>query len=334
MPFQIQWKDDIGEQNYIQDDIALYEAIEFFHSGEEGSVASGSVFTSRSSRHLRITMFVEICVDYDGPSLSDTASLASRDEDSAEGSQSPFSPGEIPSYPQDDDAVTVSSKDTRAYQAPQQGRGDSSLIKKIWNGSSRSGSSSTPNKPLIKPSRSRIFTFTSRAPTTEDVTAESSTLSRDRVSAHSLDSVMHTERPYPPDPSAVFERLKLEEQHSPDSPHDRSLLQTEMGKTWLKDQNNLRMKATLGVVPSMSDDSFSLNTDSPFSDEDPGDLLLQTDERGKSYYYYTGSGSSESAGDLEYEFVNRTQPGKPFLVSADYAVAQFLLQSQRDGYSP
>lgn len=254
-------------------------------------------------------MHVEICVDYDGPSLSDTASLASRDEDSPEGSQLSFSPGELSGSSQDDDAVTVSSKDTRAQQGSRRGRVDSSLIKKIWNNTARTGSSSiTPNKPTLKHSRSGLFNFGSRASNAEEGTAASSSRNN-RTNERSLSSLIDTEKPYPDDPSAVFERLKLEEERSPDSSHDRSLLQTDIGKAWLKNQSSFQMGGVLRGAPSMSDDQFSLNTDTPFSDG--MDILLQKDERGKDYYIYTGSGSSESAGDIDYyEVVNGTQPGK------------------------
>jgi hypothetical protein len=330
VPFQIQWEDDDHEQNCILDQSSLNEAINFYHSGDEGSVASGSVFTSRnSSRYLRITMEVEICVGYDGPSLSDTASLASRDEYSPEESQISFSPGELSSSSQDDDAVTVSSKDMGSQQAPRQGRADSSLIKKLWNSTSRSGSSSTPNRPLLKPSRSRIFNLTSsRASTTQEGTVRSST--RDNmINGRNSGSLSDTERRYPDDPSAVFERLKLAEQRNPDYPHGSH--QTEM-KTWLQEQTTLQMRATLGVVPSISDDSFSLNTSSPFSD--PGtDILLEKNENGRYYYTYTGSGSSESAGDLEYEVVNATQPGVSRCILRGCAVnSNFSSYSRRDGH--
>ena len=330
MPFQIQWKDDDGEQNYIQDESTLNEAIDFHHSGDEGSVASsGSVFTSRSSsRCHRITMHVEIRIDYDCLSLSDTASLASRDEDSPEGSQVSFTPGELSSSPQDDDAVTVSSKDARAHQTPRQGRGDSSLIRKIWNGPSRAGCSSTPNKPTLTASRSRIFNFVSRASTTEEQTAGSGT-GDNRAHGHSLNSLrlIDAERRYPEDPSAVFARLKLDEQRSPDFSHDRSLVETD---TWLKNQRTLQKKATLGAIPSMTDDSFSLRTDTPFSDSTSDmDILLEKDERGKYYYNYTGSGSSEFSGDLEYEVVNGTRPGNLPLVLKISCCSNFPLQSTR-----
>ena len=236
-------------------------------------------------------MFIEICVDQDGLSLSETSSVASRDDYSPEGSQLSFFPGELSGTPQDDDAVTVSSKDTRGPKS--KSRDDSSLLKKIWNGTSRSASSSSSSKPSLKPSRSRIFNLGSRASSAEDETPGGS--ARARLNGRSSDSVMGTERPYPDDPSGVLERLRLEER-------DRPILETERGMAWLQTQSTLQ-KTMLGVVPTMSDDSFSLNTDSPLSEG----ISLQRDERGKFYYSLE---SSESAGDVEDDFVNVIQPRK------------------------
>jgi hypothetical protein len=295
VPFTIQWQDDEKDWNVIDDEVSLIDAIDFFQSGEEGSVSSSSsVFASRSSsRHPKITVLVEICVDYDGPSLSETSSV--REGYSPEGSQVSFLPGELPSSPQDDDAVTVSSKDTRAPRA--KAKADSSLFKKILNGTSRSAGSCSSSKQSLKPSRSRIFNLGSRASSAEEGT----------TTGGLTDS-------YPDDRLAVFERLKFEEQRSPPSVHDRPILETDRGKAWLQNQNTMQ-KAILGVVPSMSDDISSTH-DSPFSDgnSDMG-IYLQRDKRGKLYYNLTSFGSSESArdsaGDLEYEFVDGTQPSKP-----------------------
>jgi hypothetical protein len=250
-------------------------------------------------------MPVEIRTDYDGPSLSDTASLASR-EDPFEGSQVSFSAGELPSPPQDDDAVTVSSKDTRVLS--RQGRGDSSFIKKFLNGTSRAGCSSSQSRPLPKPSRSRILSFGSRVSSTQDEATESG-IQDMRTNTRNFDRLTDTERANTDGPSAVFERLRLADQQGASFSHERSMLQTDMGQAWLKDQSTLQIKATFGrlPVPSIPDD-FSLNTDTPPSDGDP-EILLQKDERGKYFYSYTGSGSSESAGELEYEIVG--QPSKP-----------------------
>ena len=291
MPFTIQWQDDEKDWHLIEGGASLIEAIDFFQSGGgEGSVASsGSVFASRSSsRHPKITVLVEICVDYDGPSLSETSSA--REEDSPEGSQVSFLPGELSSYSLDDDAVTVSSKDTRAPRG--KAKANSSLFKKILNGTSRSAGGPSSSKPL-KLSRSRIFNLGSRT----------SSAGEETTPGGLTDS-------YADDHLAVFERLKLEEQRSPPSVHDRTILETDRGKAWLQNQSTLQ-KAILGVVPSMSDDISSLN-DTPFSDgnSDMG-ISLQRNERGKLYYNLTSFGSSESAGDLEYEIVNGTQSSKP-----------------------
>ncbi|KAH9967512.1 hypothetical protein BC827DRAFT_1174689 [Russula dissimulans] len=298
-PFAIRWQDDDGELNEIYDESSLNDAIDFYHSGEEGSVASsGSVLSSRSSRHTKITMHVQLFIDYDGLSLSDTASLASREGDSPEGSQISFSPGELASFPQDDDAVTVSSKDTRTRR----GRGEPSLIKKILGGSSRAGSSSSPDNPTLRFSRSRRFNFGSRPSSVEERTTHSSVRdSLSQIDGGSQSSQTGTETS---SPLGVFDRLRLEDDRDHSLVHKRSILQTEMGQSWLQDQSANQLNVRPRVGPSI-DDSFSLNTDSPFSDTE---ISLQKDERGKYYYTYVGSGASESAGDLDYELVNGIQP--------------------------
>ncbi|KAI0272304.1 hypothetical protein BC834DRAFT_817427 [Gloeopeniophorella convolvens] len=295
--FVIRWTDDDGETCYINDETSLDEAIDYYQGGDDGSVvSSGSMFSSRGSSRHKITMLVEIHIEYD-LSLSDTSSLASREEFSPEGSQVSFSPGELSGSPQDDDAVTVSSKDTRG--GARQSRSDTSLFRKILNGSARSGGSSGRTRPQLKPSRSRIFGLGSRGSNAdEEATSKSNGA---HLNGESSGSATENANRYPADPSAVFERLKLEEEGDSSPPHERSLLKTDIGQAWLQEQAANRMMSRVLPAPSVSDDSFSLNTDSPLSEGDPNDILLQKDERGKYFYSYTGSGGSESAGDLEYE---------------------------------
>ncbi len=258
-------------------------------------------------------MLFQICVEDDGPSLSDTSSLASREEDSPEGSQTPFAPGELSNPQLEDDAITVNSKDTRRRSRQK----DPFLLKKFLIGGTRSqaaGSSSQNSSLSLKPSRSRIFGFGSRTSSAgEDTTGRGF---RDRnLNGRSSENPADTETAYPNDPSAVFERLRLEEQLNGSLPHEHSSLRTDRGQAWLQEQTK-QMKATFGVAsaPSISDDTISLNTSSPFSDGHPDtDILLQKDERGKYYYNYMGSRSSESAGDAEYEapVMNESQSSKP-----------------------
>jgi hypothetical protein len=280
-------------------------------------------------------MFVQIRVEYDGPSLSDTSSLASREGDSPEGSQFSFSPGELSTPQLDDDAVTVSSKDARRSR---QGCRDPSLFKKFLTGGTRSqaGGSSGQNTLPRKPSRSRIFGFGSRASYTDEDAAGGGSIRDMRSRGRGSDSPGGTEGPYINDPSAVFERLKLEEQLSGSLPHEHSSLQTDRGQAWLQDQSH-QTKATFGVVPapSTTDDTFSLNTSSPLSDGVP-DILLQKDERGKFYYNYTGSGSSESAEETEYEPpVDENQPSKsPRIEDCSAFLSTILCHTDNDAGIP
>ena len=76
--------------------------------------SAASILSGRSFGSRKITLRVNITVDYDGPSLSDTSSLISLEEyKGRNGSQLSFSlngsPAEI-----DDDSVTVSSRDNGA----------------------------------------------------------------------------------------------------------------------------------------------------------------------------------------------------------------------------
>ncbi|KAG8733510.1 hypothetical protein FRC11_005592 [Ceratobasidium sp. 423] len=78
--FTISYTDDDAEVTDIISDNDLTEAVSYFQTGEEIGSAGGSVYSYRSSGPKKITLRVTVTVDYDGPSLSDTASLASMEE--------------------------------------------------------------------------------------------------------------------------------------------------------------------------------------------------------------------------------------------------------------
>ena len=261
-------------------------AINFYHSRDNGPTSpSGSLFMFRSSsRNPKITMLVEISADHDGLGLSKT-SVASKEDHSPDGSQLSLSslPGSS-SSPLDDDAVTVSSSDTRGPKGKE--RDHSSLF--IWNSTSHSAGSSSSNKPPLKLSRSRSFTLGSHVSSTEEETSWGS--ARVRLNGRSSDSLVNTVNSYPDEPLAVLERLRL----------DQSILETERGKAWLQNRNTPQ-GVMLGAVSSQSNDSFPLNTES---------ILHQKDERGKSDHNVTSYGSSKSIDKLADETVNEVQPSK------------------------
>jgi hypothetical protein len=90
----------------------LIEAIQYFQAGDDSPLSSAASILSGSSFSARkITLRVNITLDYDGPNLSDTSSLASLGDSAGwNRSQQSFSFGS-PSVDLDDDSVTLSSRE-------------------------------------------------------------------------------------------------------------------------------------------------------------------------------------------------------------------------------
>ena len=114
--YDIVWTDDEGDKCSIREDTDLEEAISYFASeGVEPPIPSNMSVSSSgrsSSGSRKITIYVDVCVDYDGPSLSETSSIASREEFEVGESQSDWDLSNISRSELEDDEVTVSSKDT------------------------------------------------------------------------------------------------------------------------------------------------------------------------------------------------------------------------------
>lgn len=272
------------------------EAIQFFQAGDDAPISSAaSILSGRSFGARKITLRVNITVDYDGPSLSDTSSLASLEEFKGKnGSQQSFSFG-TPSVDFDDDSVTVSSRDP----------GTSSV---------RTGRSKAPSRALPRIPKQKSFVSSDNRNTS--VRAGDDPVNGQSVSSTDLPSLDRTESSltedvqlveakdrYPVDPSAVFERLKLAEtmQDDTSSVDLDSLAASERGAAWLRDQNERTIRSMLGALPepSVSDDfSFSLGGSQQEEEEASlgGDLALQRDPSGKYYYTYTSGSSSQFQG--------------------------------------
>lgn len=113
--FCIAYKDDDGEVTDITTEADLTEAIQYFQVGDDPPLSSAaSILSGRSFERKKITLRVSVTVDYDGPSLSDTSSLASLDEyknRSSNDSSLSLSVGSAMQSEPEDDSVTVSSRD-------------------------------------------------------------------------------------------------------------------------------------------------------------------------------------------------------------------------------
>ncbi|KAG6890022.1 hypothetical protein C0992_003367 [Termitomyces sp. T32_za158] len=269
--FAITYKDDDGEITTITNDTDLTEAIHYFHVGDDVPLSSAaSILSGRSFGSRKVTLKVQITVDYDGPSLSDTSSLISLDEyRGRNASQQSFS---FDSPAADDDSVTISSRDNSGPSVSSWSAVQSNLKSGDGIGS------------LVSSSDSR-FTLVSHPSGSRGLKGSTTLVS----SSQRL-----------PDPSAVFQRLKLEEElaESTSSVPSNSLARNSRGEAWLREQNERHIHTMLGVLPESSvADDVSLD---PQSNEDglSGDLALERDPRGRYYYNYTSAGSSVSSSQV------------------------------------
>uniref|UniRef100_A0A0W0F4A7 ZZ-type domain-containing protein n=1 Tax=Moniliophthora roreri TaxID=221103 RepID=A0A0W0F4A7_MONRR len=286
----ISYTDDDSETTNISCDRDLAEAIEYFQTGgdDKQSVSSGtSMLSVRSSR--KITLRFDITVE--GPSLSDSGSILTLDEDEYRDrnrSHSSFSFG-APSVNLDDDAATVSSRDTRGLSHTQQYSSDTLAPPSGYDRQSHlSGDSSWDH--VSRPEK----------PPSPKVNGSQASSSRSQDPFSDNNSISASVR-FPDDSSAVFERLRLEED---DASNYDPLSRDGRGAAWLRDQN-ARAIRTMGVMPEPSvSDGVSLP---PVEEDALGELALQRDDRGKYYYSYSSSGSASQgvpesgADDVDYQ---------------------------------
>lgn len=283
--YTISWKDDDGEIVYISTEDDLTEAICYFCSGDDAQSSSGSSILG-FGRGKDVVLNVTIVVDYDGPSLSDTSSLASLDEYRARnGSQRSFSFGS-PSIDLEDDSITVSSKD---HLGP--------------------GSSTSSDRRQLRPSTSREDPFVDVSPTIHyarhdsdrslsliDDRQESTDYSlisvpRNPESSVTGSSISNNEltaaqERYPADPGAVFERLKIREALGEERSDWDGSTSEDLGSRWLREQNERVDRRRLGVVP----ESPSISED----EEDFDCLSLERNHKGQYYYTYNATEESQS----------------------------------------
>ncbi|KDR80641.1 hypothetical protein GALMADRAFT_240994 [Galerina marginata CBS 339.88] len=292
--YAVSYKDDDGEITNIATDPDLIEAIQYFQAGDDAPISSAaSILSGRSFGARKVTLRVNITVDYDGPSLSDTSSLASLEEfKGRNGSQQSFSFG-APSVDLDDDSVTVSSRDPGTSSA----RNGRTLGESLHSIPKQRSFASSDNRKTSVGLGERPMNGQNN--TQQNLSSLDVGSQRGYQSSANNELTAAAER-YPADPSAVFERLKLSETLRDDSSSVDfdSLAASERGAAWLRDQNQRAIRSMLGALPEPSDsDGFSLSLNSQDDalggDSLGGDLALERDPRGKYYYTYTSGSSSQ-----------------------------------------
>lgn len=281
----ITYKDDDGEITTITNDTDLTEAIQYFHTGDDVPLSSAaSILSGRSFGSRKVTLKVQITVDYDGPSLSDTSSLISLDEyRGRNGSQQSFS---FESPVADDDSVTISSRDNSGPSVSSWSAVPSNLKTGDGTGS------------LVSASGSR-FTLLSCPPGNRGREGSAAPVSGISGGGGLLFDKLHkiSSSQRLTDPSAVFQRLKLQRELAQGTPnvHSNPLARNSREEAWLREQNDRHIHTMLGVLPELSAaDDVSLDPQMDDEDRLSGDLALERDPRGRYYYNYTSAGSSVS----------------------------------------
>lgn len=346
--YTIAYKDDDGEVLDIITDADLTEAVLYFQSGVDDAPISSaaSFYSARSSGSRRITLRVHVRVDYDGPSLSDTSSLFSIDED-GDGiiedhdfrdalSLTESFEGELEL---EDDQVTISSKDTGLRPPIRRDhiRNRSSETLTPIPGSPGTNLTSIQSdkhlaigdrsKKIISP-KIRTPKPRERSPLSQDFSVDPDSVGALPQSieenAHELEYASAAAR-FPADPSAVFERLKylelasgvqsnvVQDLYVPLQPHQESI---DRGKQWLREQSSRSALAPLIGPKSETGDDLSLSAgDSvPMDDFEKSieeGLALQRGSSGQYYYTYrVGSYPPSQSQDYSSEYQEKSVAGE------------------------
>ncbi|WOO83671.1 ZZ-type zinc finger domain-containing protein [Vanrija pseudolonga] len=266
-PFVLTYTDDDGEEYHVRTEADLTDAISYFASGDdEGAHSSGAA--GRPPAPPKISMRVDVVVEYDGPSLSDTSSIAS------------FRTSEHSWHSSERSAARSDGRSSFEYRSSRGSRYSSvppittdladplGAMRLSSPGSTLSGGPSS--------GRSTVLQGRPRAslPPPELDAASASAYSRHRGA--------RTENAYYDDTAPAL------------------MGHSELGSRWLREQSQLanRMpRLRLGGRRYDSDDE-GLNSD----DESLGDIELVQDARGRYYYSYqteTASLSSQSEADFD-----------------------------------
>lgn len=285
----------------IRSDDDLVEAVDFFGAGDDAPLSSAaSILSGRSFSSRRITMRVEVNMEYEGPSLSDTSSLASFDEFKGRNtSQHSFSIT-APHAEPEDDSITVSSKDfglnSLRRTPPSQGS----------NPFDGDNDTSSPESftSAIPPYKNKQ----SRRPDSTQGSGETLECASDRFAPPNGSLVSDAVNRYPEDPSAVFEHLKLQEDMSDSSSVHRGIGGNARGQAWLRDQEARVIFSKVGRVPQPSEsDDASLSLDDGLG----GDLALERNTRGSYYYTYTTSSQGHDEGPRQSYDAATSENGVP-----------------------
>lgn len=300
-PFYLAYIDDDGEEYPIKNEADLTEAIAYFVSGDDDHSTRGSEWRGLPAK---ITMRVDVVVEYDGPSLSDTSSIASLSSEnswssgltrttgteSRNGSASfvsrdyggtdstSLASRQTPSIVTDPSLTTSYGANAAAVASASSLGYRSSVLERTYS----------PGFPALPTDQMAGIRFsTPQSHLAIPLRAEDSQARRrPMLSPHSAGSLgQHLLRPISStsSPSAVAPTSPISPsettvplRETPPVPPPSLLSQSELGSRWLREQSQLASRVPLRAARRYDSDNESLS-----DDENIGDIALVRDERGR-----------------------------------------------------
>lgn len=274
LSFHFIYIDDDGEEFDIREEADLTEAILYFEGGgDDASIRSGA-----QGQLAKVQIKVEVVVEYDGPSLSDTSSLRSYSDEGLDGEGEGEEWGS--SYYTESWGSSISGLSTRPSERDR-----------------RTYEESTAGPSRYMEGRDQVYNGVRQTQLDPDYGDDEVTEyagARDEQAGLSMYDLsladgpqQSTLRPLPP-------------LTGPDSaPAPALLTHSELGSRWLKEQKDLAKRKLPRLVhgaPSTGHRGSRIwdsDSDSLGSDERVGDIALVKDERGR-----------ESSGPLQHTWLN------------------------------
>ncbi|WVQ81455.1 hypothetical protein IAT38_003579 [Cryptococcus sp. DSM 104549] len=285
--FAFIYADDDGEEFTIRDEDDFTEAIAYFISGDDDAAlssysGSGNGALPYTISVSKITLRLDVVVEYDGPSLSDTSSISSF----ATGSSSERDAGSRGSWASSYEGSHRSSRRDTVHET----------IDEEYT--EYGDEESTATRSIVDPLGALYIDDEPPSPEPQHSQLSGSATPRRRSDRNrAASSIASGSNNRPASPAPLIIPLTQPPLTGPESDAAPSLLtHSELGTRWLREQSRLAGRK-LGSVPKAPRSRRYDSDEESFAsdDERAGDFALVRDARGRYYYSYQTDASSQSS---------------------------------------
>lgn len=333
-PFYLAYTDDDGEEYPIKSEADLTEAIGYFVSGDDDHSIRGSD-RGVSLPVQKITVRVEVVVEYDGPSLSDTSSIASLSLSSESGwsgvTRSSARSGAASFVSRETDSWSVVSRDhgVPANAGLNTSHGASAAAASTSSLGHRTYSHGFADPPADAMAAIRVSTSSGHFHIPPTPEPNQSARRRPMLSPHTasgspglLRPISSSSSPSAASPLAVSpispispSETAMPLREGPPPPPPSMLSQSELGSRWLREQSQLASRVPVRAVRRYDSDNESLS-----DEEDMGEIALVRDERGREWflhfqltpgYYYSYQSTDAASLWSRSDETSSTSRGRP-----------------------